>query len=104
MNSLIRAVTIVAMSVAGPVGCADLTPLETDVKDLKAEVVTLQSQTQEVRHSADQATASSRSAADAASAAQKSANDALAMAQSSQGHVDALNEKLDRMFKRKLEK
>jgi methyl-accepting chemotaxis protein len=104
MNSLIRAVTIVAMSVAGLAGCTDLTPIETDVKDLKAEVVSLQTQTQEVRHAADQASASSRSAADAASAAQRSANEALAMAQSSQSHVDALNEKLDRMFKRKMEK
>jgi len=104
MNSLIRAVTIVATSVAGLAGCADLTPLETDVKDLKAEVVTLQSQTQEVRHATDLASASARSAADAASAAQKSSNEALAMAQSSQTNVDALNEKLDRMFKRKLEK
>jgi methyl-accepting chemotaxis protein len=104
MNSFIRTVTIVAMSVAGLVGCTDLKPLETDVKDLKSEVGILQTQTQEIRRSADQASASSRSAADAASAAQKSSNEALAMAQSSQSHVDALNEKLDRMFKRKLEK
>lgn len=104
MNTPIRAAVIVAMTGAGLAGCADLKPLETDVADLKTEVATLQTHMQEIRQATDQANAAARSAADAAGAAQKTANDALALAQSAQASIAATNEKLDRMFRRKLEK
>jgi len=77
--------------------CTDLKPLEAQVADLQAQVNKLQ---------ADLAKSSSKSAATRATAgseaaASKTATKALSISESNTAAIDALNAKIDRMFKRR---
>jgi hypothetical protein len=85
-------------------GCTDLKPLQAEVETLKSQVMRLQSETAAARQSADQAASAAQSAGQAASGAQSAANQALAAAQSSQACCDSTNEKIERMFRRSVEK
>jgi len=93
-----------AAVVAGLAGCQDLTPLRTDVDNLKSQVSQLQSELQAARQAADQAASTAQSASQTASSAQSTANQALAAAQAAQSCCDATNEKIDRMFRRSVSK
>jgi hypothetical protein len=86
------------------VACTDLKPLEAEVSSLKSQVVRLQSESEAIRKSADDAASAAHSASQVAAGAQSTANQAMAGAQSSQACCDATNEKIDRMFKRALVK
>ena len=85
-------------------GCTDLKPLEADISNLKAQVTRLQSDLQGSKQATDQASRSAESAAQAAAGAQSTANQAIAAVQASQACCDSTNEKIDRMFKRSLQK
>jgi len=84
--------------------CTDLKPLQAEVDTLKTQVARLQSETAAARQSADQASSAAQSATQAASGAQSSANQALAAAQASQSCCDMTNEKIERMFRRSVQK
>jgi hypothetical protein len=78
-------------------GCTDLKPLEAQVADLQAQVNKLQ---------ADLAKSSSKSAATkatagSAAAVSKTAAKALSISESNTAAIDALNAKIDHMFKRR---
>jgi hypothetical protein len=85
-------------------GCTDLKPLQAEVEALKSQVMRLQSETAAARQSADQAASAAQSASQAASGAQSAANQAISAAQSSQACCDSNNEKIERMFRRSVEK
>src|SRR6266481_6320587 len=78
-------------------GCTDLKPVQAQIDDLKAQVSKLQG---------DTAKASSEAAAaqSAASGAQSTANQALSTGQSNSTAIEAINEKIDRMFKKSVSK
>src|SRR5262245_12429134 len=101
-----KAVAIAGVTLAaGMLGaCTDLKPLQAEVETLKSQVTRLQSETAAARQSADQASSAAQSATQAASGAQSSANQALAAAQASQSCCDSTNEKIERMFRRSVQK
>jgi hypothetical protein len=84
--------------------CTDLKPLETSVADLKNQVARLNADVTAARQAAEQAQSSTRAAIDGANAAQSTANQASAAAQASQSCCTSTNEKIDRMFRRQVEK
>jgi outer membrane murein-binding lipoprotein Lpp len=104
MNQLRIVKAAVVAAAALLAGCQDLKPLQTDISDLSSQVARLRTDVQGVKASSDQAGNAAQAATQAANEAQSKANQALAAAQSSQAAVDAVNEKIDRMFKHKLSK
>jgi outer membrane murein-binding lipoprotein Lpp len=93
-----------AVAAVGLAGCADTTALQNDINSLKAQVSNLQGQVASVRASADGAAQQARAAQQAADGANSTAHRALDLANEDQKRVDALNEKVDRMFKRSVSK
>jgi murein lipoprotein len=91
----------VAVLAAGLAGCTDLKPLQAKVDDLSNQVARLTSDLASARQEASSAT---QAATQTANAAQSTANQALSAAQGAQGCCDATNEKIDRMFRKGLEK
>ena len=99
-----------ATAVFALTGCQNLKPLQEDIAGLKTQVSTLSSDL--AAHKADRtdanaaakASADAAAASQAASAAQNTANQALSAAQAAQAAADAVNEKVDRMFKRSVSK
>ena len=85
-------------------GCTDLKPIQAQIDDLKSQVSKLQSDTAKALNDAAAANAAAANAQSAASGAQSTANQALATGQSNSMAIDALNEKIDRMFKKSLSK
>ena len=85
-------------------GCTDLTPLQNQVKDLQSQVARLSQEQSATKSSADAAARSAREATDAANRASSKADQALAAAQSDKQSIDEINEKMERMFKRRLAK
>jgi hypothetical protein len=79
-------------------GCTDLKPMEARIADLEAQVNKLQA---DLAKSTSAATAGNRSAAASASAASSAAAQALSIAESNAAAIDALNTKIDQMFKRR---
>src|SRR5882724_1759743 len=80
-------------------GCTDLKPIQAQIDDLKSQVSKLQGDT--AKASSDAAAASTQSAA---SGAQSTANQALSTSQSNSTAIEAINEKIDRMFKKSVSK
>jgi hypothetical protein len=85
-------------------GCTDLKPLQAQVDDLKSQVTKLQSDTAKASSDAAGASSAAASASSAASGAQSTANQALSTAQSNSTAIEAINEKIDRMFKKSVSK
>ncbi len=85
-------------------GCQDLKPLQAQIDDLKSQVSKLSGDTAKASSQAAAASAAASSASSAASGAQSTANQALSLAQGNKTSIDAINEKLDRMFKKSVSK
>ncbi len=106
MNFTTKIAALAALAVMA--GCTDLKPLQAQVDDLKSQVGKLSSDIAANKAADDASSKSAAAAAAAASqsaaAAQNTANQALAAAKAAQSGVDALNEKIDRMFKRSVSK
>ena len=85
-------------------GCTDLKPIQSQIDDLKSQVARLQSDTAKASSEAAAARAAAAAAQSAASGAQSTANQALSMGQSNSTAIEAINEKIDRMFKKSVSK
>lgn len=76
-------------------GCADLSAIDKEFKELKAQLDQVSSDVAAMKSSLDQATEASRQAKEAADNAASTANQALAVAQSAQRSLEAANERLN---------
>jgi biopolymer transport protein ExbB/TolQ len=81
-------------------GCTDLKPIQAEIDALKSKVTKLQSDTARALSDAAAAKSQAASSAAAAAAAQSTANQALANSQSNSMGIEAINDKIDRMFHR----
>jgi outer membrane murein-binding lipoprotein Lpp len=97
-------VTAAAACLVAFAGCTDLKPIQAQIDDLKSQVSKLQSDTAKASSAAAAAQSAAASAQSTASGAQSTANQALSLAQSNQTAIEAINEKLDRMFKKSVSK
>jgi murein lipoprotein len=96
--------SIAAACVITFTGCTDLKPIQAQIDGLKSQVSKLQGDTAKAASDATAANSAAASAQSAASAAQSTANQAMASTQSNSMAIEALNEKIDRMFKKNLSK
>ncbi len=78
-------------------GCADVSAIDKEFKDLKAQLNQVSSDVEVMKSSLDKATEASRQAKEAADNAANTANQALATAQSAQRSVEATNERLEQL-------
>jgi Skp family chaperone for outer membrane proteins len=78
-------------------GCADLSPIDREFKDIQAQLKQVSSDVVAMESSLDKATEASRQAKEAADNAASTANQALAIALSAQRSVRATNERLERL-------
>src|SRR6202035_2145029 len=85
-------------------GCTDLKPIQAQIDDLKSQVSKLQGDTAKASSDAAAANSAAASAQSAASGAQSTANQALSHSQSNSTAIAAINEKIDRMFKKSVSK
>lgn len=104
MISRVVANSTVGLLLIALAGCTDLKPVQAELDGLKSQVSKLQADANAARASADAAARAASQASQSAQSAQSTASRALAAAQASQSSVDATNEKLDRMFKKRLSK
>jgi len=79
-------------------GCTDLKPMEAQMADLQEQVNKLQA---DLAKSSSTANAANKVTAASASAASGAANKALSIAESNTAAIEALNAKIDQMFKRR---
>ena len=79
-------------------GCTDLKPMDARIADLQGQVNKLQA---DLAKLSNNATAANKATAASASAASDSARKALSIAESNTAAIDALNAKIDQMFKRR---
>jgi murein lipoprotein len=94
----------VALALAGATGCTDLKPLQAQVDDLKQQVAHISSDQSSLKAAVDNAAHTASSALSAAQQAQSRADAAASAAQAAQQSCDAVNDKIDRMFKKSLSK
>jgi murein lipoprotein len=85
-------------------GCTDLKPIQAQIDELKSELSKNTSDDQRTAAAAAAAQSAAASAQSAASGAQSTANQALSTAQSNSTAIEAINEKIDRMFKKSVSK
>jgi outer membrane murein-binding lipoprotein Lpp len=100
MKTLIAS-AMVALVLALAAGCTDLKPLQAQVDQLKAQLADLSSHQDHLKADIDIV---ARAASEAMSAAEQAQNRADAAAQTAQQGSDAINEKIDRMFKKSPQK
>jgi outer membrane murein-binding lipoprotein Lpp len=93
-----------AVCVAFASGCTDLKPIQAQIDDLKSQVTTLSAGEVSIKSRADAATGVAQSAGAAAQRAQAAADSASATATKNQQAIEAINEKIDRMFRRSVPK
>jgi murein lipoprotein len=96
--------SVAAACVLAFAGCTDLKPIQAQIDDLKSQVNKLQGDSAKNAAAAAAAQQSANSAASAASGAQSTANQALSTAQANSTAIEAINEKIDRMFKKSVSK
>ena len=96
--------SVAAACVLAFAGCTDLKPIQAQIDDLKSQVAKLQGDTAKNAAAAAAAQAAANSAASAASGAQSTANQALSTSQANSTGIEAINEKIDRMFKKSVSK
>lgn len=82
-------------------GCTDLSPIHRELQDIRSQVGQLSTQVGAMKASLDSATQSARQAQEASENASRTANQAMALAQSDQQSIDAMNQKLDRILRRR---
>ena len=85
-------------------GCTDLKPIQAQLDDLKSQVNKLASEEASTKSRTDSAASTAQAATAAAQRAQGTADSASAMANRNQQAIEAINEKIDRMFKRSVQK
>ena len=85
-------------------GCTDLKPTQAQLDDLKSQVTKLSAQTASVERQANSAADAARAASSSAQHAKSTADTANSTATRNQQAIEAINEKIDRMFKHKLSK
>jgi Alanine-zipper, major outer membrane lipoprotein len=85
-------------------GCTDLKPAQAQLDDLKSQLSQISPKIAGADSAALAAAASARSAATAALQAQNTADRANATAKGNQRGVEAINEKIDRMFTKSVSK
>jgi uncharacterized phage infection (PIP) family protein YhgE len=90
--------------VAALAGCTDLKPTQASIDDLKGQVANLRPTISSAESSAQAASAAASKASQTAGNAQSTANQALSLAKTNQTAIEAINEKIDRMFKRSVSK
>jgi hypothetical protein len=78
-------------------GCADLSPIDREFKDIQAQLKQVSSDVVAMESSLDKATEASRQAKEAADNAARTANQALAIALSAQRSVKATDERLEQL-------
>jgi murein lipoprotein len=85
-------------------GCTDLKPIQAQIDDLKSQLSQNTANDQKTASEAASAQSAAAAAQSAASGAQSTANQALSTAQSNSTAIEAINEKIDRMFKKSVSK
>lgn len=85
-------------------GCTDLKPTQGQLDDLQSQVRKLSAQTASADSQANGAANAAHAAAAAAQHAKSTADTANSTATKNQQAIEAINEKIDRMFKHKLSK
>jgi outer membrane murein-binding lipoprotein Lpp len=85
-------------------GCTDLKPVQAQLDDLKAQLSQISPKIASADSQAMAAASSSRSAASNAQQAQSTADKANTLAKNNQQAIEAINEKIDRMFKKSVSK
>jgi Alanine-zipper, major outer membrane lipoprotein len=96
--------TVAAACVIAFAGCTDLKPIQAQIDDLKSMITKNQGDTAKAASDAAAAQSAAASASSAASGAQSTANQALSTSQSNSTAIEAINEKIDRMFKKSVSK
>ena len=90
----------VALCLASATGCTDLKPLQAQVDELTQQVARLSSDQDSLKASVGNVAHTASVAQSAAERAENRADAAASAAQAAQQSCDAINEKIDRMFKR----
>lgn len=103
-SSPISMMSAAALCVVIASGCTDLKPVQAQLDDLKSQLSKLSPQIAAADSHAIAAADSARSAAASAQRAQSAADTASKTAKNNQQAIEAINEKIDRMFKHKLSK
>jgi hypothetical protein len=96
----IQAMTAASMVLVAMVGCTDLKPLEARVEELQSQVTKLQA---DLAKSASNAATANKATAASAAAASADAKQALSAGDANTKAIEALNAKIDQMFKRRPE-
>jgi hypothetical protein len=94
----------VVVALAGTTACTDLSPLQAQVDDLKQQVTRISSDEVILKSAVDSSAQTASRALSAAEHAQNRADAAASAAQAAQQSCDAVNDKIDRMFKKALSK
>jgi predicted nucleic acid-binding Zn-ribbon protein len=94
-------ISLVATCSVGFAGCADFESIRLQLDDLKSQVAKLQNETTRVTAAANAASANATSAA---ARAQKAVSQVQSETRANATAIAALNDKIDRMFKRPLSK
>ncbi len=94
----------VAFCAAVASGCTDLKPVQAQLDDLKSQLSQISPKIASADSQSLAAAASARSAAATAQQAQSTADKANATAKSNQQGIEAINEKINRMFKKSVSK
>ncbi|HEX3949790.1 MAG TPA: alanine-zipper protein [Steroidobacteraceae bacterium] len=102
MTSIVKALSVILL--AALAGCTDLKPTQATLDDLKSQIDHLKSMTAGAQAATQGATSAARNAQLAAGNAQSTATRALSLDKSNQSGIDAINEKMDRMFRKRLAK
>ena len=85
-------------------GCTDLNPLQAQVDDLTRQIARLSSDRDSLKAAVGNAAHAASAAQSAAEQAQNRADAATSAEQAAQQSCDAINDKIDRMFKRSPQK
>jgi murein lipoprotein len=96
--------SVAAACVIAFAGCTDLKPIQAQIDDLKSQLSQNTANDQKTASEAAAAQSAAAAAQSAASGAQSTANQALSTAQSNSTAIEAINEKIDRMFKKSVSK
>jgi hypothetical protein len=89
---------VVLISLAVPAGCTDLKPLEGRLDELQSQVNALHA---ELAKTASNAAAANKATAASASAAASEGKQALSVGEANTKAIDAVNAKIDQMFRKR---